>query len=160
MNCPLLSEQNAELLLAYSAGRLQRGETAMLEEHMRRCTRCAEFRLEQNELWTALDLWEPPPVSVSFNRQLWQKIDQTAGVPWYRRLGHSLRSGVWKPAFPLAAAAVVIAAGFMLDHRSTPPAKTTGANGASVSITEADQVEKTLDDIQLLRQLDAAARPM
>ena len=72
-----------------------------------------------------------------------------AADPWYTRFAESLRRGAWKRAFPVAAAVVVIDAGFVLDHKSVTPRST-----ARVSIHEADQVEKTLDDIQLLRQLD------
>jgi hypothetical protein len=59
---------------------------------------------------------------------------------------------------PLTAAVCVIAAGFVLDHANAPT--TTSVAGASgVSITEVDQAEKALDDIQLLRQLDSASHP-
>jgi hypothetical protein len=47
----------------------------------------------------------------------------------------------------------MIAAGFLLDH----PGTRTSATG--VSVREADQVEQTLDDIQLLHQLDAVTPP-
>ena len=157
MNCPLLSEET-DLLLEYAAGRLDPARSALLERHMQSCARCAAFRTEQTELWNALDAWEPEPVSLSFNRTLWQRIDAIAAEPWHRRLIDSLRFGAWKPALPLAAAVCVITAGFLLDHANAPrPNSVAGASG--VSITEADQVEKTLDDFQLLRQLDSASHP-
>ena len=102
------------------------------------------------------DAWEPPPVSVDFNRRLWQRIDRAAELPWYRGLFGALRAANWKPVFPMAAAVLVIAGGFLLDHPGeravTPKGATTG-----VSVIEADQLEQTLDDIQLLRQLDSVA---
>ena len=144
MKCPLLFEQ-----------RLDPTKTADLEKHMESCVQCATFRVEQAALWAALDEWEPPPVSMSFNRRLWQKIDDAASAPWHRKVADALRFGAWKPAFPLAAALVVVAVGFVLDHRNT-----SGASGSGVSLSEADQVENTLDDIQLLKQFDAASRPI
>jgi hypothetical protein len=125
---------------------------------MESCARCAAFRTEQTVLWNALDAWEPEPVSLSFNRTLWQRIDAIAAEPWYRRLIDSFRFGAWKPALPLAAAVCVITAGFLLDHANAPTSNSV-AGASGVSITEADQVEKTLDDFQLLRQLDSASHP-
>jgi hypothetical protein len=111
--------------------------------------------MEQMAVWDALDDWQPAPVSLDFNRRLWHRID-AANVPWYRALAGSLRLSSWKPAVPLAAAIVVIATGFLLDH---PGAKVSAVPGVSVSVTEADQVEQTLEDIQLLHQLDIATAP-
>lgn len=160
MTCPLQSEQT-DLLLDYSAGRLgDRGTdargtdiVAQLEQHMETCPDCASFRKEQTAVWDALDLWEPEPVSLDFNRRLWQRIDTAAAAPWYIGLAESLRFANWKPAIPLTAAILTIAAGFLLDH---PGARNPAAG---ISVKEADQVEQTLDDIQLLHQLDAVTPP-
>jgi hypothetical protein len=94
-------------------------------------------------------------VSLDFNRRLWHRID-AANMPWYRALARLPRHWSWKPAIPLGAAVVVIATGFLVDH---PGAEVSTAPGVSVSVTEADQVEQTLDDIQLLNQLDVATAP-
>ncbi len=161
MTCPLQTKET-DLLLDYSAGRLHaRGmdatRRAILEQHLETCPECASFLTEQTGVWKALDAWEPAPVSMDFNRRLWQRIDAaTAARYWnfrYRSLGESLRFANWKPAIPLTAAILVIAAGFLLDHPG-------GKNPVpGVSVTEADQVEQTLDDIQLLNQLDAVTPP-
>ena len=161
MNCPLerqdFREDNIDILLDYSAGKLDPAGVSALEEHMNVCSGCAAFRAGQAAVWKALDIWEPEPVGVDFNRNLWRKIDAAAAAPWYRKLADSLRMGAWKPALPLAAAVVLVAAGFMMDHRG-PISVTPGVVvSEGVSVSEADQVEKTLDDIQLLRQLDAGA---
>jgi anti-sigma factor RsiW len=152
MTCPLQTEET-DLLLDYSAGRLDARRTAILAQHMENCPECASFRLEQKAVWDALDLWEPAPVSMDFNRRLWQRIGAAASAPWYIDLAESLRFANWKPAIPLTAAILMIAAGFLLDH----PGTRTSATG--VSVREADQVEQTLDDIQLLHQLDAVTPP-
>ena len=159
MNCPLLSDQTADILLDYSAGRLEALRATSLETHMNICDRCSAFRMEQADLWTVLDSWEPKPVGVEFNRTLWRKIDETAAEskPWYRKLAEGARSGAWKTAFPLAAAAFVIAAGFLFDH---PVARPPNTQETAAVASEADQVESTLEELQLLRQFDAASKPM
>lgn len=155
MNCPLLAEDTADVLLDYSAGRLDKTRSARLLRHMETCGACAAFLTEQTALWSALDEWEPEPVSMDFNRRLWQGIDRIAGAPWYRRLADALRVGAWKPAIPLTAAVLIVAAGFMMDHQGTVPFTTSAAGGNGVSVMEVDQVEQTLDDVQLLKQFDS-----
>ena len=151
MNCPLKTEDNADLLVDYTAGRLDSEKTARLYRHMQDCADCAALQLEQTAVWDALDAWEPAPVSVDFNRRLWQRIDVMESAPWYKRLAESWRMADWKPAFTLAAATVIVAAGFVLDH----PGNRAPA-GPGVTASEAEQVEQTLDDLQLLHQFDAA----
>jgi anti-sigma factor RsiW len=149
MKCPLSREDTADVLLDYSARRLDKARAARLERHMESCEACAAFGVQQGALWSALDEWEPEPVSMDFNRRMWQKIDLLAAEPWYRRLADSLRFGAWKPAIPLAAAVLLVATAFVMDHSGTV------AQTHDVSITEVDQVEKTLDDVQLLKQFDS-----
>jgi hypothetical protein len=156
MICPLKTEET-ELLLDYSAGRLNApgdaARKAFLEQHIVSCPACASFQTEQAAVWNALDMWEPTPVSVDFNRNLWRRIDMAAAAPWYRRLAAALRAANLKPVLPMTAAIALIVAGFLLDHP--------GANKVQPGFTanEAEQVEQTLDDLQLLHQLDAVAAP-
>ncbi len=159
MNCPLLREETADLLLDYSAGRLDASRAAMLERHMDGCAACNTFRLEQTAVWDALDAWKPMPVSIDFNRRLWQRIDAAANAPWYRSLADAMRFANWKPVLTLALAVLMIAGGFLLDHPGSPRPSNAPASVRGVSVTEADQLEQTLDDIQLLRQLDAVTPP-
>ena len=156
MNCPMRRAETTDLLVEYSARRLDASRAAALERHVEGCAACSAFLSQQRAVWNALDQWEPPAVSMDFNRRLWQRIDRAAETPWYRGLLNALRGANWKPVFPMAAAVLVIAGAFLLDHRNervvAPDAGTPG-----VSIIEADQLEQTLDDIQLLRQLDSVA---
>ena len=152
--CPLKTGET-DLLLDDAAGTLARrgldaATMAALTQHMETCAECLDFRAGQKMVWDALDLWTPAPVSQDFNRRLWQRIDAAASAPWYARLGESLRAS-WKPLIPLTAAILVVTGGFLLDHPGTVK------SGHDVTIMEADQVEQTLDDIQLLRQLDTVS---
>lgn len=152
MTCPCRGG-DAVLLLDYALGRLAPAQAATVGEHARECEDCALALVEYSSVSDALDLWEAPAVSTRFNRQLWERIERAASAPWYSRMADWLRLISVKSAIPVAAMAVVIAAGFLLDHPSgaVHPAAT-----SHVSAAEADQAERTLDDLQLLRQFDAA----
>lgn len=155
MNCPIRTEDTAEILLAYTARRLDSARTVLLEHHMDSCPECAEFRAGQELVWQALDAWDAPPVTADFNRRLYQRIDAEQAAPWYVRLFNTPWAS-WKPALPLAAAGVVLIAGFVLDHPASAPS-TAPASGIRVTVMEAEQVETALDDLQLLHQLDSGA---
>lgn len=142
MNCPLLSDDTLDLLLDFSAGRLDPLRAAELSRHMDVCPACAVYRDEQAVLWTAMDEWRPEPVDVGFNRAVWRKIDEAERTPWYRSLG------VLKQALALAAAVLVVSVGFLFDHNPVPT--------PAVTIGEVEQVEEALDDVQLLRQFENA----
>lgn len=161
MTCPQGSEEDYGLLLDYSAGRLTPVRKAALEAHMAVCQECAAFRDRQAAVWSALDVWDPPPVSPDFNRRLWQQIENPTTAPWHRKLKDALRWRTWQPAFPLAAAAALVVAGFVFDHRAMDAPRERVNSTVAVSSMEAEQVERTLDDLQLLKQLDpASVRPM
>jgi anti-sigma factor RsiW len=153
MSCQYQSEDRIDVLLDYTAGRLDDARRARLEAHMAECEECAEFRAEQGELWRALDRYETPEISAGFNRGVWQKIDAAAAEPWYACFGRGLREGAWKPVFPLAAAAALVAAGFLFDHHEGKAS----SQIALVSAAEAEQVQITLEDLQLLQNLNTTA---
>jgi anti-sigma factor RsiW len=151
-----LESNAAELLLEYAAGGLNGSARAALESHMTSCARCASFRAEQMAVWKALDVWEAPPVSMDFNRNLWRRIDAAGARPWYRSLAEAVgfapfSSHILKPVLPLTAALALITAGFIWDH---PGAKKADAG---FTVQEATQVEQMLDDIQLLHQFDVTS---
>jgi hypothetical protein len=163
MSCPIMSEEHTDHLLAYSAGKLRGDAAANLELHMRTCAECAAIGKSQTAVWNLLDTWEARPVSSDFNRRLYARIDAAASATWWDRLALSvnefLRPVFARPAFPLAAATLVIVAGFVLDH----PGKIskTGSNQAVFHVSsgeinrlELDQVEATLDDMEMLLQFD------
>jgi anti-sigma factor RsiW len=155
MNCPIRSEETVDLLLAYTARRLDPVTSALLERHMDNCPQCAQFRAGQEVVWQALDAWDAPPVTPDFNRRLYQRIEAEAAAPWYVRLFRAPLA-VWKPAIPLAAACLLVVAGFVFDHPVASPIPNSSP-ALHVTVSEAEQVEDTLDDLQLLRQLDSSA---
>jgi len=111
--------------------------TAENERHVTMCAECQDVIRKQEALMTLLDTFEAPSVSMDFNRRLWQRIDSKPGF------ADVLRQWL-KPAIPLTVAAALVVVGFVYDHR---PASSVQPR---VSASEAEKVERALDDIQLL----------
>lgn len=153
MNCPIKTQENREWLLDYSAGRLDPARTAMVERHVEACASCARFVEEQRVVWDALSRWESPDLSADFNRRLYHKIDQAQPSSWMDRFLRPFQplpfQPFLRPMVPLAAACLLIVAGVMLH---TPTASLNPASSRVESV-EPEQVERTLDDLQMLREL-------
>ncbi len=145
MNCPIESSENAELLLDYCARRLDAERAAILDAHMDVCEACRRLRDGQQALWASLDQWESAEVSADFDRRLYRRIEaEEAGQRWWQRL-------FVRPAIPLTATAgLVLAVGFLLHQPSRPPVSPDPAPAAA----DVEQVERTLEDLEMLRQLN------
>lgn len=152
MICPS-RRSDTTLLVDYALGRLAPAQSAMVAAHASECDDCAAALLEYSSVSDALDIWEAPSVPGHFDQQLWNRIELAASAAWYVRAAEWFRFHSLKPAIPVAAVALVIAAGFLFDH---PSALSSPAVTSHVTPAEADQAERALDDLQLLRQFDAA----
>lgn len=151
MRCPIETQENAELLLAYCARRLDLETMHLLERHMHCCPACQAFREGQEAVWKALDSWEALPVSPDFDRRLYRRIDQEASSPWWSRFSRPLRPLLMRQGLPLAAAAcLVMMAGIILER---PAELSVPEPQAQVETVRAEQVENTLKDLEILRQL-------
>jgi anti-sigma factor RsiW len=153
-NCP-----TEDVLLDYIAGRLDRTQTALFERHAGHCADCDALRTAQAAVWLSLDEWKPAPVSAGFNRELWRRIDAEAGkLSWVQEIAAAIRVNLWKGIAPLAVAMAVVVTAFVLDHSGTQPARINSAPAPIVlSVSDADQLERALDDIQLLHEADVAS---
>jgi anti-sigma factor RsiW len=154
-NCP-----NDDILLDYVAGRLNRTQASLFEAHADHCARCAALRVSQTAVWQSLDEWKPAPVSEGFNRELWRRIDADARESsWTRELAAALQFNFWKRLAPLALAVALIATGFVFDHAGKQPGTVQTNSPASIVVTasEADQLDRALDDLQLLHEVDTTA---
>lgn len=169
MNFPAFSNNSNkcpedDVLLDYTAGRLDAAKAALLEQHADKCARCASLRTTQAEVWASLDAWKPEPVSAGFNRELWRRIDAMKAPSWSERLADAVHFNLWKRAAPLAVALGLVVTAYVFDHSANQPVSpAAGTNAAMVvTATQADQLEQTLDDMQLLHAVDAevaAAKP-
>lgn len=149
-NCP-----KEDILLDYIAGRQNAVDAAIFDRHADQCAHCAALRTAQLAVWRSLDEWKPTPVSAGFNRELWRRIDAEAKSP---SLMHQLTAGfnLWKRAAPLAVAVALVVSAFVLDHSRQKPVKMQ-EGAVLVTAGEADQLEQTLDDMQLLHQVNVEA---
>ncbi len=156
MKCLLSSESGKCLLLQHVAGRLQGAQKASVLAHVRGCDVCREHVAEQSRVWDFLDEWEPQPVSLGFNRELYARVERESRIPLWRTLGDILNGWVARPTLPLAAFTLLIIAGVYLERPQAPSAALPVAAEAPavVTPTDAEQLDKALDDLQLLHQLD------
>jgi anti-sigma factor RsiW len=150
MDCPIRTQENTDWLLEYSAGRLDRERAAPVAHHVETCQECARFVEGQQRVWNALSQWEVDPVSAGFDRRLYRTIEAQP-LSWKDRLLRPLQPW-WRPAIPLGAACLLVVAGVALHApQATVPA---APSQAAVEKIEAEQVERTLDDMQMLRELE------
>ncbi|MBV8732469.1 MAG: hypothetical protein JO336_21880 [Acidobacteriia bacterium] len=156
MRCPIESGENLELVLDYGTPRMGKQEAAAFQQHLRTCGACSEAVAGQREVRAALDLWDAPPVSTSFNRQLYANIEQTAGWPerFLETLARAVRVLLIGRGVPIAAAAcLLVTAGIWIEQRPAP-------NPPSVLIEGArpEQVVHALDDMEMLGNFDQSVR--
>lgn len=154
-----------DVLLDYTAGCLDPVQTALFERHADQCAHCAALRTAQAEVWLRLDEWKPEPVSAGFNRELWRRIDADSQLSsWTSRLAEVMQFKFWKQVAPLAVAVALVVTGYVYDHSghyvsgqglATPQTNTSAP--MVVTVSDADQLEQALDEIQLLHQVDAEA---
>jgi anti-sigma factor RsiW len=155
MICPIKSKENTEWLLDYSAGRLDRERAVAVAQHVESCPDCARFIEGQQMVWNALGQWEPEPVSSDFDRRLYRMIDQKERRSWISRWFRPLQP-LWRPVVPVAAACLLIVVGVVL--RTPDTAVNPIHPQTRVEAIEAEQVERTLDDMQMLRELELTPR--
>jgi len=154
MKCPL-ETGSAEKLLAYGARKLDAESAVLLEQHIASCPACGELARGQRQVWEALEAWEPRPVSADFNRRLYLRIEQRAS--WRGLLARPFRPFLAHHGLPVAAAAcLMIVAGFLLDRPAAPPEP--GPASAQVESLRPEQVERVVDDMDMLTRFSLVAR--
>ncbi len=153
MLCPVQEKGNAELLLRYCDRTLDPETQSVLERHMQCCADCSKVAEQQQALWKALDCWEPEPISADFDRRLYSRIEQESRSPWWQRI---FRPGAtsWRPALSVATACVTILAVVLI---RTPQAAEQNVHSHRVETIDAEQVDRALEDMEMLRQFQSVA---
>jgi anti-sigma factor RsiW len=156
MKCPLEVRDTAGCLLEYTSGKLDAERRARIEEHMAACPACHGFAGRQQAVWQALEAWEPAPVSVDFDRRLYQRIEQE--VSWWSRLLRPF-DPLFRHAVPVAAAAgVVFVAGMLLQRPAGKPAAPAEESAQVLETLQPDQVEHALDDMEMVRDFSSLVK--
>lgn len=157
MSCPMAEREGAELVLAYCGRRLDPDKSQWYERHLEACGACRELVEAQRQVWRALDFWETLPVPEDFDRRLERRIEAEDGKPLFQRLSGLTQ---WlRPAIPVASAAVIALAVFLVRTPSAPDA----GFAPGLEAVEVDETERALEDLEMIRQLtlpprEAAAR--
>jgi anti-sigma factor RsiW len=150
MRCPIETRETADVLLAYCARRLDAEAAAALERHMASCAACREVYEGQRAVWKALEDWEAAPVTPDFDRRLYGRIEREASAPWWRAALPP--GGLMRRVLPIAAAAgLLVMAGGLIDNGPSP-------DMARSETVRVDQVERTLEDLELLHAFTKEVR--
>ena len=154
VRCPLQSGDEGAILLSYLDRRLHSDSAEALDRHIAICPECARVVEAQRTVWHALDQWEPVAASADFDDRVMARIAaEPERVSWWRRHVYPVSvtgSSWWKPAMPLAAACVALLA---VAVWRGPVATGDGALPPSMDSADVQQVEDTLSDLEMLRQL-------
>ncbi|MCP5110295.1 MAG: hypothetical protein GY953_05625, partial [bacterium] len=124
MQCPTRTGDSVEMLVAHAAGQLEGERAALVERHLEECPGCRELFESQRSVWTALDEWEPEPVSADFDARLYRTIEARDQTSWWRQLFRPVLPFSMRPALPLAAACLMLVAALLV---RMPPDPATSA---------------------------------
>lgn len=157
MRCPIETQENLELLLDYGTARIANHDALAFEQHLKTCAACRAAVAGQQTVRSALDIWEIPEVTASFNRRLYERIEERPGwrdrfTEAMSRASHVLLVGRGVPA--AAAACLIVTAGIMSYHQPKPAMPHPRA--AQIETAAPEQVVHELDDMEMLRNFDRA----
>ena len=153
--CPSRQQgtEGAEILLDYCARTLDPARAAEFEKHIEACGDCRRLVQSQSDVWETLDQWTPEPVSADFDARLYARIaqEQAAGWrQWWWRISRPLVPlSLWKPVVSFAVACAILAIALVVHVPGTGG----GASQIRPEKVDIEQVEKTLDDLDILTPL-------
>src|SRR5262245_5717539 len=146
MTC-LCKEHGFDRVMEYLGGAATPERRAELEAHAQTCIECRRLI----RAWDALDEYEAPEVSADFDAKLYARIAEQNRA-WVRRVVWPAGPiAWWKPAIPVAACAALLIA---LLVRVPGGAPVDGNKQAKVEPVNIEQVEQTLEDLDLLAPAD------
>jgi hypothetical protein len=155
MECPIQTKENTEVLLDYCTRNLNAETTAIFERHIEVCAECRAFAEAQRSVWDALDSWDPMPVTADFDKKLFSRIEQYENSSWWIRLWHRrfFQPFSFGPAMPIATACVTLCIAIALYLPGSAPKVDLQTPQTKIESSDIDQLERTLDDIEMLKQL-------
>lgn len=150
--CPLQEGEQAATFLAWMDGTLEPRARATLELHALECESCRVVIEGQKAVWSALDSWEPDTVSQDFNRRLYAAIDADQAQPWWRRIFSAALPFPMRPAVPIAASCLLLIGVGLF--RAPQPVELENKQAGILERVDVEQVDRSLDDLNLLRELN------
>lgn len=158
MLCPMQNSHEFSYLFDYTAQKLTPEARAAVESHLATCVECRDALESQRQVWSALNSWNALPVSSDFDRKLYSRIeDEEPATFWERAFVRPYESLRRRSAvMPFAAACVTICAAFLLQVPSYMPVQTYH-DRSRLEAVEAEQLDRTLEDLDMLRQLSVPA---
>ncbi len=160
MDCPAHDSGKSGIFVSYAAGTLSGVELEALERHLEVCAECRREAAAQREVWAALDVWTPAPVPPDFDSRLYERIAAEGSRRWWHFALRPEFSFRFRAAAPVAAACLTLLVALLLRAPQAPrPAALPPAAAVSTAPVkiDADQVERSLDDIEMLKQMGFAA---
>ena len=159
MSCPANDRRGSERFLSYAAGLMSVPERAAFESHMAGCADCRRIADEQKRVWSALDVLAAPEIPSDFDARLYAKIAAENRRPWWQSLLHPGFSFRLSAAAPVAAACAALAVMLVMrsPHPAPVPVQPAPATATVQQKLDPNQVEQTLDDLDMLRQLTSPA---
>lgn len=155
------NDGGAEFLLDFSARKLDAVQHALVERHLAACASCAALVRSQQAVWDALDEWDRIEISPDFNRRLYDGIaGEERRNPlsrWAAQVASRWTPLSWRAAVP----AVAVCAAFVVALVVQPPRPwvepATGPASPSIEKIDVEQVERALEDLEMLRQFSPRA---
>lgn len=148
-------ENQMSALTSEAAGTLSETERGALARHVEGCAQCQDTLVKQRALWSVLDGLPAIEPSEDFDRRLYARIAEEERRPWWSATVRAFPPFRIRSAAPAAAACIALC-GALLLHAPAPVAPAQPpqpvAVGNPIDI-DVDQVERTLDDLEMLRQL-------
>jgi anti-sigma factor RsiW len=163
MKCPIQGNEEPDFLLDYCARRLPPAEEATIDEHIAACVRCRHLVDGQRALWDTLDVWEAAPVSADFNRRLYARIEQeehtSFGLKSLRAIAARLTPFPWRAFAAVTAVCAAFVAALLIRLPDSGTKMEPAKPRVRIEKVDMQQLERTLDDLDMLAQLDTQAAP-
>lgn len=150
MSCLVIRDHQSDLL-EYCRGSFETERRLDIAKHAASCSECQTFIAQQQQVNALLDEWTLDPVSPEFDLALQAKLAQATSEGFGERLRRWL-TPLWRPAIPVGAAAALAAVLITVQY-PVPHAPSTAGETVDASRIDVNQVEQTLDDLDMLRQM-------
>ncbi len=152
MECPIRTRGTKDLLLDYCSHSLDAKAADEVEAHLAACPQCKAWTDAHMRTWSLLDDWQATPVSPDFERKLRERIalSEERTPPWWKAAWQSFGARAFRPVLAAALVVVLLLTALLFVRPRPAPAEPT---------IDADRLEKALDDVDMLRQVDAPGDP-